>query len=338
MKQYPAWTANTPISPNQIITTGDSNGNLFFAYVQTWAKENNIQVGQRMQPTSPNGKVFRVKRANGILPSFGSTGANEPNWSLLVQPTDELEDGIVFWELDQLVTGPLEPPGVNPQTVGWDTRPGYVTYDNNIEWRFFVSKNWGNGAELEHRKRKRDSRYTKRQVKPDGSVEDGFGIVWVESGLDPADSKVSDNECEWTRIDTVPKTANVLPVGPPNAPQPVETMSLTINRLGLTDVDDAAGRWQFEGGEVFRENTHIANYASTKRVVIKGTEAQNTAMLTLTLFFVGQPQQPAENMTLQGSHDFGSGDEIGSVSAASTAFASYIGKQFKQSGTALVIQ
>jgi hypothetical protein len=89
---------------------------------------------------------------------------------------------------------------------------------------------------------------------------------------------------------------------------------------------------------VFQENKHIANYASTKRVVIQGTEAQNTAMLTLTLFFIGQPQQPTENMTLQGSHDFSSGDEIGSVSAASTAFAPYIGSLFKRAGTALVIQ
>lgn len=80
---------------------------------------------------------------------------------------------------------------------------------------------------------------------------------------------------------------------------PIKTLSLTLNQLSLTNVDDAAGRWQFEGGEVFQENRHIANYASTKRVVIKGTEAQNTAMLTLTLFFIGQPGQPAENMTLQ---------------------------------------
>jgi hypothetical protein len=338
MKQYPAWTANTPISPNQIITPGDSNGNLFFAYVQKWSKGRSVRLGTRMQPTSPNGKVFRVKRVTGNLASFGSTGAQEPNWSLLVQPTDELPDGSVVWQLDQLMTGTNEPPGDNPQYAGWDTRPGGISYDNNIKWRFFVPKtgrtepNWNtiSGSETVDT--------PNAQVKSDGSVEDGFGVVWVESGPDPADSKVSDNECEWTRIDTVPAVAKVLPVGAANGPLLVETMSLTLNRLSLTNIDDTAGRWQYEGGEVFRENTHIANYASTKRVVIKGTEVQNTAMLTLTLFFVGQPRQPAENMTLQGSHDFGSGDEIGSVSAASTAFASYIGKQFKRSGTALVIQ
>jgi hypothetical protein len=108
-------------------------------------------------------------------------------------------------------------------------------------------------------------------------------------------------------------------------------------QLSLTNVDDAAGRRQFEGGEVFQENRHIANYASTMRGVIQGTEAQNTAMLTMTLFFIGQPQQPTENLTLQGSHNVGSGEEIGSVSAASPAY-SYIGKQFNRSGNTLVIQ
>lgn len=114
-------------------------------------------------------------------------------------------------------------------------------------------------------------------------------------------------------------------------------MSLTLNRLTLQNVNDAGGSWQFEGGKVFRGNNHIANYASTKRIVNQGTTAQNTAMLTLTLFFIGASGQPPENITLQGSYDFSSGNQIGSVSAASTEFASYIGKQFKVFGTTLVI-
>jgi hypothetical protein len=35
-------------------------------------------------------------------------------------------------------------------------------------------------------------------------------------------------------------------------------------------------------------------------------------------------------MTLHGAHDFSSGGQIGSVSAASSAFASRIGKRFKR--------
>jgi hypothetical protein len=40
-------------------------------------------------------------------------------------------------------------------------------------------------------------------ITPNGSVPDGFGVAWVESGPDPAGSKIVDNTCEWTRIDTV---------------------------------------------------------------------------------------------------------------------------------------
>jgi hypothetical protein len=334
MKPYPAWTANINIVPNQIITTGDSNGNLFFAYVQGWAPENNIAVGQYMQPTPPNGKVYKVKRIPDLPTFVAPTGQQPPDWSQLVLPTDELRDGGVIWQLDQLKTGELEPPGVQEGVVGWDTRPGSVTYDNNIQWRAFVPKTGSREPQWNTASGSETVDTPMAKPLPDGSgVEDGFGVVWVESGPDPADAKVLDNTCEWTRIDTVPDTANIWPVS-----ADVETMHLTLNQLSLTNVDDAAGRWQFEGGQVFQENRHVADYASTKRVVTGGTGAQNTAMLTLTLFFIGQPQQPAEDMTCQGSHDVGSGDEIGSVSAASTAFSSYIGKQFKRSGTALIIQ
>jgi hypothetical protein len=57
-------------------------------------------------------------------------------------------------------------------------------------------------------------------------------------------------------------------------------------------------------------------------------------MLWVTLFLKGKPPQ---NMTLHGSHDFNSGAEIGSVSAASATFASHIGKQFKRVVTTLTI-
>jgi len=58
-------------------------------------------------------------------------------------------------------------------------------------------------------------------------------------------------------------------------------------------------------------------------------------MLWVTLFFEGE--KPPENITLHGAHDFNSGNEIGSVSAASTTFASHIGKQFKRVVNTLTI-
>ena len=55
----------------------------------------------------------------------------------------------------------------------------------------------------------------------------------------------------------------------------------------------------------------------------------------MTLFFLGG--KPSENVTLLGAHDFDTGDEIGSVSAASSTFSAHIGKQFKRVGNTLTI-
>jgi hypothetical protein len=45
---------------------------------------------------------------------------------------------------------------------------------------------------------------------------------------------------------------------------------------------------------------------------------------------------PPENITLHGARDFMSGGEIGSVSAASSAFSAQIGKQFKRVANTLI--
>ncbi len=112
------------------------------------------------------------------------------------------------------------------------------------------------------------------------------------------------------------------------------SLKYTLVRECLNNVDDIAGRWQIEGGKVLEGEKHVANYSSVKRVSC-GTHEQNTAMLWLTLFFL--QGKPPENMTLNGAHDFNSGGEIGSVSAASSAFASRIGKQFKRAVNTLTI-
>ena len=106
----------------------------------------------------------------------------------------------------------------------------------------------------------------------------------------------------------------------------------------LNNVNDVAGIWQIEAGQVFqgsgKARKHVANYSSVKRTSC-GTTEQNTAMLWVTLFFLGK--KPPENMTLHGAHDFNSGGEIGSVSAASAAHASRIGHQFKRVVNTLTI-
>jgi hypothetical protein len=111
-------------------------------------------------------------------------------------------------------------------------------------------------------------------------------------------------------------------------------LTFTLVRECLNNVPDAAGLWQIEGGKVLENDKQVANYSSVKRVSC-GTEQQNTAMLWVTLFFIGV--KPPENITLHGAHDFNSGGETGSVSAASAAFAAHIGKQFKRVVNTLTI-
>ncbi|HEV2099329.1 MAG TPA: hypothetical protein VGR45_10430 [Stellaceae bacterium] len=112
-------------------------------------------------------------------------------------------------------------------------------------------------------------------------------------------------------------------------------LTLMLERTTLHNVDDVAGRWQYEGGTVFEDKRQIGYYASTKRVIFGATDAQNTAMLTLEVF--ATPQMPPQNLVVQGSHDFNSGGEIGSVSAASGVYAAFIGKEFHRVGNALTI-
>jgi hypothetical protein len=112
-------------------------------------------------------------------------------------------------------------------------------------------------------------------------------------------------------------------------------LSYTLAPGCLDNVEDAAGVFQIEGGKVMdKAKKHVANYSSVKRISC-GTKEQNTAMLWLTLFYLGE--KPPQNMTLHGSHDFTSGGEIGSVSAASNAFSMWIGHQFKRVGNVLTV-
>src|SRR5512133_2523176 len=91
------------------------------------------------------------------------------------------------------------------------------------------------------------------------------------------------------------------------------TVALTLNRVGaVVNVDDAAGRWQHEGGTVFKGATQIGYYAVHRRVTNGGTTVQNTAMTTYEIFFSGA--LPPENIVIQGAHYFTNGAFKGSVS------------------------
>lgn len=115
-------------------------------------------------------------------------------------------------------------------------------------------------------------------------------------------------------------------------------MILQLKQLALTNVSDAAGLWQFEGGQVLENAVHVANFASIKRTIFSGTDqnAQNTATVTTTLFFLGV-NNPPHNITLEGAHDFNSGNQTGSVSAASAPYAANIGHQYTLAGATNIL-
>lgn len=108
-------------------------------------------------------------------------------------------------------------------------------------------------------------------------------------------------------------------------------LKFKLVRQCLNNVEDVAVRWQIEGGDVFDEKGKKAGtYSSVKRISC-GTMEFNTAQLWVTLFFKNRKEGKApENITLHGAHDFNSGNQLGSVSAASAAHAAQIGKQFER--------
>jgi hypothetical protein len=105
-----------------------------------------------------------------------------------------------------------------------------------------------------------------------------------------------------------------------STPAVAGTVSLTLVRSTLQNVDDPAGRWQFEGGDIVKAGSVVGQYAIHRRVTYGGTDAQNTAMTTVTLFFANRTSAP-HNITLHGAHSFNDGRFAGSVSAASNRFS-----------------
>ncbi len=101
---------------------------------------------------------------------------------------------------------------------------------------------------------------------------------------------------------------------------------LTLNRTNLTNVNDNAGVWQYEAGTVSSGSTAVGYYSINRRVTNGGTTALNTASETINLFLSTSSSTTApRNITIQGAHNFGSGQFVGSVSAASAQYHWVIG-------------
>ncbi len=121
--------------------------------------------------------------------------------------------------------------------------------------------------------------------------------------------------------------------GPASPPSQDRTepaaLELTLHPDVVTNVDDAAGRWQHERGRVSDHGSHIGVYASTSHPAAAGT-GHHEPTLTLTIFFLGN--LPPESLTLHGTHDAGSDSEVGTVSAASAGHAGRVGGRFRRAG------
>jgi len=102
-------------------------------------------------------------------------------------------------------------------------------------------------------------------------------------------------------------------------------VALTLVRtVSLVNVPDGAGLWQHEAGTIQKGLATVGQYALHRRVTnggaSGGTTTQNTAMVTVTLFF-SNTGVPPQNVTLEGAHAFSSGRFAGSVSAASNRYS-----------------
>ena len=99
------------------------------------------------------------------------------------------------------------------------------------------------------------------------------------------------------------------------------SVALTLTRTTLTNVNDAAGLWQHQAGDIMKSGVKVGQYLLTRRVTTGGSTAPlNTAATQITLFFATASGTAPQNITLQGAHDFGPGNFRGSVSGASNRF------------------
>lgn len=99
------------------------------------------------------------------------------------------------------------------------------------------------------------------------------------------------------------------------------SVALRLERTSLKNVDDDAGRFQHEGGNVKKGNTIIGQYLIMRRVTLPATSTLNTAATTITLFIGTSNTTAPSCITLQGAHNFSAGNFRGGVSAASNRYA-----------------
>lgn len=92
---------------------------------------------------------------------------------------------------------------------------------------------------------------------------------------------------------------------------------------------DNGGNWQYVGADAVEQSSkQPVKLVAMKRDNSLGGVSFPASMLTATVMFTSRDNDVPENLTIQGLHDLTSNNEIGSVSAASSKFAAYIGGEF----------
>lgn len=109
----------------------------------------------------------------------------------------------------------------------------------------------------------------------------------------------------------------------------------TLEQTQLTNVDDKAGRWQYQGGDVVQAGKKVGVFIAVRRVLDNLAPDFNGATYTATLLFSGST--PAQNLTIQGSWDY-SGSGCGSVSAISEDLEGADGANYTIEGDQLLIK
>lgn len=138
---------------------------------------------------------------------------------------------------------------------------------------------------------------------------------------------------EWSSVIALVFVGFLLGLTSPSSAAPV---TMTFTTSSSTNVADAGGSWQFDGGTVSMGPSVIGHFARVKRLVTGGgTDTQNTATLTITIFLLGS--DPPETLTLEGAHSFNNGQERGSISGASAALAGSVGVTFQGPSSALTL-
>jgi hypothetical protein len=119
-----------------------------------------------------------------------------------------------------------------------------------------------------------------------------------------------------TRIVTTLMLIAAISCALPRAGEAAPPVTVVLARTTAENAfPDAGGSWIFDGGTVSLAGVVVGQYSRVRRTILGATDLQNAAMVTITIFLLGQITP--DNLTLQGAHSFTTDSATGSVSAAS---------------------